>query len=245
MRINAGVINAPNKSYLLDPPKQAAALNALFNINKVDFAAMPEMYTGLLHEMNKRGKVVMPVANNVLSGGYSIGTGLYVNTDRWRVLDVWNLKLDWDVRGPRGLNFPVALVQDKKSGVKVVFIAAHLPTLNSSSVKVRTRMNAKIKNYARQFDVPVIIAGDFNDGDVRDQYTGFRLAAGESVDHVLARGLKINRRKVIRKGIKGKITDHEAMVIGRMSYVSQDRVPLTKRLIGLIRSARRRQRNKK
>ena len=209
-------LNTPRKSYLWAPRRQVPAIAKILNRRKVDVAAFQEVASGGRAVWRSLGgwHVEPAPPNNVLRDGNEIGNLIVARRALWNVLDEAEIPLPFPEER-RTLHLAARLVKRRSDGFRMTVIAVHFPTLRSSSKEVRDRMNRIVSEYAERIPGPVVIAGDFNDGDVRDNFPGFRVAAKDGIDQILVKGFKPERASIIRK-VKGGITDHPSAVLAKL-----------------------------
>lgn len=208
--------NTPDKQdrpHWLARNQRAKAILALASKLGAEVLALQELATisrtFLLHR--RYWRLVSAPFNNVFRTT-SLGNSIAYRRRQWTLLDTDNIRVPMANRH-RGLNMPVALLEDKDSEARVVVIAVHNPSNRPARLGPVTRRLAKGMEVAyaqRCIDagLPVIVTGDFNQSDVSEfKAAGFKIAAQVGVDAVLTHGCGI-RDGGVDTSLKGKASDH-------------------------------------
>ena len=225
----AASLNLPSqvrgkKANLYAHPKRTRAAIRLWNAQRVEVVSLQELATMSRTQIRARRRWGLVTTTNDIFPFRRIGNGVAWRKDRWRLLGRDTIHVVTPTHPKRGVRFPVVTLQNRdEPTVRLVFIAVHIPTavamgqalrLRKDSpgvIAARTKINAQVLAVANRYvarGLPVIIAGDFNDGHVRTLYPGWAVGAQHQVDHVMGKGVRFGPDLDIPTG---RISDHPMM----------------------------------
>jgi hypothetical protein len=195
-RLRVAAVNAPEtaRAELLSPPlARAQRLLGLLAEDEVDAAAVQESGTYLRRAAGERPgwSSTWAPPNNVV-GEREVGNGIVYRGAPLAILDEASLRVPMPGR-PRGLNFPVRIFEhraDADRRARFVMISFHAPTRRDDpDDTTRAAVRRSLLAYARRCQragLPVVLAGDANDGDYASHFRGdLEAAFHHGVDWVL------------------------------------------------------------
>jgi len=225
----AASLNLPSqvrgkKANLYAHPKRTRAALRLWNANRVEIVSLQELATMSRTQIRARRRWGLATTTNDVFPFRRIGNGVAWRKDRWTLLGRDTIHVVTPTHPKRGVRFPVVTLQNRdEPTVRLVFIAVHIPTavamgqalrLRKDSpgvIAARAKINAQVLAVANRYvarGLPVIIAGDFNDGHVRTLYPGWTVGAQHRVDHIFGRGVRFGPDLDVPTG---RISDHPMM----------------------------------
>lgn len=219
VRFRVGTVNAPEsaKPGLIMPRElRARRMVNWFAENDITLSALQEAGTYIRREAAERPAwgSTWAVPNNVIAGR-EVGNGIIFRSGHIAVLDEANIRVRMAGR-PNGLNVAVRLLehrQDTDRRARFVMFAFHAPTRRDDpDDSVRAAMRREIRMFANRCiaaGLPVIVAGDSNDGGYGSHFPDMRAAAHHSVDWILvSRGIRIHG-----EGVRSipDLSDHDAV----------------------------------
>lgn len=224
----AATLNLPSqirgrKRHLYPHPKRTNAAVRLWNRLGVEVIAIQELATMSRATIRAHPRWGLLTTTNDRFPLRRIGNGIAWRKDRWRLIGRDVIHVDTPTH-KRGLRFPVAVLANiDEPTVRVVVIAVHIPTARDMGaalrvhrdhprvVAARNKLNGLVLNAAETHvarGLPVLIAGDFNDGNVRDVYASWTVGTQHQVDQILGKGVKFTAKNAAEVG---RISDHPAM----------------------------------
>ena len=203
VRFRVGTVNAPEsaKPGLIMPRElRARRMVNWFADNEITVSALQEAGTYIRAEAAERPAwgSTWAVPNNVIAGR-RVGNGIIFRSGAIAVLDEANIRVPMAGR-PDGLNAAVRLLEhreDTDRRARFVMIAFHAPTRRDDpDDSTRAAMRREIRMFANRCiaaGLPVIVAGDANDGGYGAHFPDMRAAAHHVVDWILvSRGIRIH-----------------------------------------------------
>lgn len=196
VRLRVAAVNAPEtaRAELLSPPlARAQRLLDLLTADEVDAAAVQESGTYLRRAAGERpGWSSTWAPPNNLVNGREVGNGIVYRGAPLAILDEAALQVPMPGH-PRGLNFPVRIFEhraDADRRARFVMISFHAPTRRDDpDDTTRVAVRRALLAYARRCQragLPVVLAGDSNDGEYASYFRGdLEAAFHHGVDWVL------------------------------------------------------------
>lgn len=212
------------KRNLYPHPLRTEAAIRLWNRLDVEVCSLQELATMSRTQIRARRRWGLVTTTNDVFPFRRIGNGVAWRKDRWRLVARDAIYVETPTHPKRGIRFPVARLRciDEPT-VELIVIAVHIPTAvamgealrrgkdSPEVIARRNKINGQVLNEAERYataGLPVVIAGDFNDGDVRNVYQSWTVGAQHRVDQVLGKGLKFTSKNAADVG---RISDHPAM----------------------------------
>lgn len=218
------------KRNLYPHPLRTEAAIRLWNRNGVEVVALQELATMSRTQIRARRRWGLVTTTNDVFPFRRIGNGIAWRKDRWRHVARDVIHVETPTHPKRGLRYPVVRLRNiDEPTVELVVIAVHIPTAvamgealrshrdSPQVVARRNKINGQVLNEAQRYataGLPVVIAGDFNDGNVRDVYASWTVGAQHQVDQILGKGLKFTSADAADVG---RISDHPAMPFATVS----------------------------
>lgn len=133
-----------------------------------------------------------------------------------------SVNINTDMRGRKlGLNFPVGLYENRSTRQTFAAICIHNPSAKTD-VKARNEaLNAQLEYISKCWlaGIPVIILGDFNQGNPEDWFRKeLRVKVGveEHVDHIMGVGFNFTHPEIHKEaGVRGRggFSDHPVLIV--------------------------------
>lgn len=229
LTFKAATLNLPSqvrghKAGLYPHPKRTNEAVRLWNRLGVQVVALQELATMSRATIRAHRRWQLATTTNDIFPFRRIGNGVAWRKDEWRLLGRDTIHVLTPTHPKRGVRFPVVtLVNVDEPTVRLVVIAVHIPTATAMGdalgkrrdspevVAARTKINGQVLNVAQNYvarGLPVLIAGDFNDGHARSLYSSWTVGAQHQVDHIFGKGLRFGNSEDVPTG---RISDHPAM----------------------------------
>ena len=226
---NAASLNLPSqvrgkKAWLYPHPKRTNAAVRLWNEHRVEVVAIQELATMSRTQIRARRRWGLATTTNDVFPFRRVGNGVAWRKDQWRLIGRDTIHVLTPTHPKRGIRFPVGTLQNiDEPTVRLVVIGVHIPTATAMGealrkrrdspevVAARTKINGQVLNVAESYvarGLPVLVAGDFNDGHARRLYASWTVGAQHQVDHVFGKGLRFGTSEDVDTG---RISDHPAM----------------------------------
>ena len=212
------------KSRLYPHPKRTREALRLWNRLGVEVVSLQELATVSRTQIRARRRWGLVTTTNDVFPFRKVGNGVAWRKDRWTLVDRDVIHVDTPTHPQRGLRYPIVRLRNiDEPTVHLVVIAVHIPTavamgealrVHRDSPKViaaRNKLNGLVLNAAERYvtqGLPVLIAGDFNDGSVKDVYASWTVGAQHAIDQILGKGVGFSGKDAAEAGL---ITDHPAM----------------------------------
>lgn len=149
------------------------------------------------------------------AGGRRRGNGVVWNRRHWRLVATRVVGVPWHDSPTGALYIPVVVLAYRRGGQQVVVASVHAPIKRADPRGgTRRAINAKVRELARDCEamgVPLVVGGDFNDGNVRPDVrgSGLKTAAHHGVDWLLTTGKASDDRTHDLK--RARLSDHHAV----------------------------------
>lgn len=231
LTFKAATLNLPSqvrghKAHLYPHPKRTNEAIRLWNRLGVQVVALQELATMSRATIRARRRWQLVTTTNDIFPFRRIGNGVAWRKDEWRLLERETIHVVTPTHPKRGVRFPVVTLQNfDEPTVRLVVIAVHVPTAvamgealgrhrdSPEVVAARTKINGQVLNTAETYvahGIPVLIAGDFNDGHARRLYASWTVGAQHQVDHIFGKGVRFGPSEDVATG---RISDHPAMPV--------------------------------
>lgn len=223
-----GTLNLPSqvrgkKANLYPHPRRTNRAVRLWNRLGVEVVALQELATMSRLTIRARRRWGLVTTTNDRFPLRKIGNGIAYRRDRWLLVGRDTIHVDTPTH-KHGLRYPVVTLENRdEPTVRLVVIAVHIPTARDMGaalkvsrdhprvVAARNKLNGQVLNIAENHvarGLPVLVAGDFNDGNVRDVYQSWTVGAQHQVDQILGKRVKFTGKSAVTTG---RISDHPAM----------------------------------
>jgi hypothetical protein len=214
------------KARLYPHPKRTNAAIRLWNRTSVEVVSLQELGTVSRLQIRARRRWGLVTTTNDIFPLQRVGNGVAWRKDRWLLVGRETIHVDTPTHPKRGLRYPVVTLENRdEPTVRLVVIAVHIPTARAMGealrvhrdspkvVAARNKLNGEVLNVAERFvarGLPVVIAGDFNDGAILDVYQSWARGAQHQVDWILGKGLRFAGSSDVETG---RISDHPMMPV--------------------------------
>ncbi len=231
LTFTAATLNLPSqvrgrKSRLYPHPRRTNEAVRLWNRLGVEVVSLQELATMSRAQIRARRRWQLATTTNDVFPLRRIGNGVAWRKDQWALLGRDTIHVDTPTHPQRGVRFPVVTLGNRdEPTVRLVVIAVHIPTAVAMAqaleqrkdspvvTAARAKINAQVLEVANTYaarGLPVLIAGDFNDGHAGRHYPGYALGAQHQVDQILGKGVRFGTSEDVPIG---RISDHPAMPV--------------------------------